>query len=104
MFKTQIKIHFMRLRRFLNFSLRYFERHRPLQSFQAGILNSIKDVLGIYKKAKMAKFRVTSALTQLLAGLERDCGFPLLVRNRRDARSVPGPERSAAGKAAWIII
>ena len=23
-----------------------------------------------------------SALTQLLAGLERDCGFPLLVRNR----------------------
>ncbi len=65
MFKTQIKIHFMRLRRFLNFSLRYFERHKPLQSFQAGILNSIKDILGIYKKAKMAKFRVTYQQYQL---------------------------------------
>ena len=34
-----------------------------------------------------------SALTQLLAGLERDCGFPLLVRNRGGVHLTP------AGKA-----
>ena len=65
MFKTQIKIHFMRLRRFLNFSMRYFDRHKPLQIFQASIINTIKDILGIYKKAKMAKFRVTYQQYQL---------------------------------------
>ena len=65
MFKTQIKIHFMRLRRFLNFSMRYFDRQTPLQTFLASIINTIKDILGIYKKAKMAKFRVTYQQYQL---------------------------------------
>ena len=62
-------------------TLRQYEAF--LKTVQCASVSAAAQALGVSQ----------SALTQLLAGLERDCGFPLLVRNRGGVHLTP------AGKA-----
>ena len=59
MLKAKLRLTLKKVINYLNFAINFFLKRNPLLSMAGDINNTVKDTLSIYKKAKMAKYRVS---------------------------------------------
>lgn len=60
-----IQTNLQRLRNFMNFARNFVRRKNPLKELAEGIVESIKDMLTMKKKLKMAQYRLNYHMHQL---------------------------------------
>lgn len=63
--REEIQDSIKRLVNFLNFAQSFFRRNNPIQALFMSLLGSLKDMLTIRQKLKMAKYRVNYHKHQL---------------------------------------
>ena len=63
--REELQTNFKRLVNFLNFARSFFKRKNPLQDLAVSLLTSLKEMLTIRQKLKMAKYRVNYHKHQL---------------------------------------
>ncbi len=63
--REEIQDNVKRLVNFLNFARSFFKRKNPLKALAISLISSLKDMLTIRQKLKMAKYRVTYHQHQL---------------------------------------
>ena len=63
--REEIQDNVKRLVNFLNFARSFFKRKNPFKALAVSLINSLKDMLTIRQKLKMAKYRVTYHQHQL---------------------------------------
>lgn len=65
MLQQTLETNFRRFKNFLGFSRGYFRRHNPIKVIKKGINDTLKDLLTIHKKIKMAQYRLNYHRHQL---------------------------------------
>ena len=63
--REELQDNIKRLVNFLNFARSFFKRKNPIKALIASLLSSLKDMLTIRPKLKMAKYRVSYHQHQL---------------------------------------
>ena len=63
--REEIQENYKRLVNFLNFARSFFQRKNPFKALAMSLLSSLKDMLTIRQKLKMAKYRVNYHKHQL---------------------------------------
>ena len=63
--REELQDNIKRLVNFLNFAQSFFKRKNPLKALAVSLLSSLKDMLTIRQKLKMAKYRVSYHQHQL---------------------------------------
>ena len=63
--REELQDNIKRLVNFLNFARSFFKRKNPIKALIASLLSSLKDMLTIRQKLKMAKYRVSYHQHQL---------------------------------------
>ena len=63
--REELQGNIKRLVNFLNFARSFFKRKNPFKELAVSLLSSLKDMLTIRQKLKMAKYRVTYHQHQL---------------------------------------
>ena len=63
--REELQDNVKRLVNFLNFARSFFKRKNPLKALAISLISSLKDMLTIRQKLKMAKYRVTYHQHQL---------------------------------------
>ena len=63
--REELQTNFKRLVNFLNFARSFFKRKNPLKELAVSLLTSLKEMLTIRQKLKMAKYRVNYHKHQL---------------------------------------
>ena len=63
--REEIQDNVKRLVNFLNFARSFFKRKNPFKALAVSLISSLKDMLTIRQKLKMAKYRVTYHQHQL---------------------------------------
>ena len=56
--REELQDNVKRLMNFVNFARSFFKRKNPLKALLVGLISSLKDMLTIRQKLKMAKYRV----------------------------------------------
>ena len=63
--REEVETNFKRLVNFINFARSFFKRKNPLKELAVSLLTSLKEMLTIRQKLKMAKYRVNYHKHQL---------------------------------------
>ncbi len=63
--REELQDNVKRLMNFVNFARSFFKRKNPLKALLVGLISSLKDMLTIRQKLKMAKYRVNYHKHQL---------------------------------------
>jgi len=63
--REELQANFKRLVNFMNFARSFFVRKNPFKALAASLLTSLKEMLTIRQKLKMAKYRVSYHQHQL---------------------------------------
>ena len=63
--REEIQENIKRLVNFLNFARSFFKRNNPIKALLVSLISSLKDMLTIRQKLKMAKYRVNYHKHQL---------------------------------------
>ena len=63
--REELQLNIKRLVNFLNFARSFFKRNNPIKSLIVSLLTSLKEMLTIRQKLKMAKYRVNYHKHQL---------------------------------------
>ena len=63
--REEIQENIKRLMNFMNFAQSFFKRKNPFKALAESLISSLKDMLTIRQKLKMAKYRVTYHKHQL---------------------------------------
>jgi hypothetical protein len=63
--REELQANIKRLVNFLNFALSFFKRKNPFKELAVSIITSLKEMMTIRQKLKMAKYRVSYHRHQL---------------------------------------